>query len=593
MCGLIATTDWSLFQQAGWDGALAALAPRGPDAEGRLSRGDYSFGHRRLAVIGLGAGGAQPVAQGPSQVLVFNGEIYNYRELAREMGVVAESDTKVLGEIGTRGWSGWIDRLRGMYSFVHFNTRDGTISTARDPFGIKPLYVRKHSNGALSFSSVVSALLTSRDRSGPDLSALAGFLARGAFSSGTSPFEGITKLPAGELWQWQRVGDGSWTHRAFRINLSGWPTRSIPESLADSVAAHLVSDVEVGVLLSGGVDSTLLTALATTRVGRVRTFSLTNPDDPSIDEADFARRNASLLGTEHREIPVSPNTLAARAAPIIASSGEPFGDPAYLPLSALSEAVSTCVKVALAGEGADELFCGYRRYDIERLLDSPYVGRLLLRGSEFVPAHILGKSRQLSRVLTASRAGGPYARHQALLDSTWGAVLRAFPEVADPAAANDLIRWAECARDPWALEAPANRAYDTREWLPNVYLEKSDRASMLHGLELRTPYLDPIVASAVRGWQPRNTAKHPLRSELKRLVPGVELPRRKRGLAVNTGALIADHFGGIVRRTVLDRSSVLTGMGLRDPERLLADARVSVGLSFRLAMLGLWQEAFL
>ena len=206
----------------------------------------------------------------PEHVLVFNGEIYNYRQLAAELGIEASSDTEVLYEIGRRrAWDLWIHRLRGMYAFVHFDRLTGTLAAGRDPFGIKPLFVRRHPDGEVSFASTVAALLQAD--TGPELApderALTGFLAEGLFPSGTSAFQEIQKVPPGSLAIWTRAPQG-WHEESRGIEVGKWPDPSLPAALADSVKAHLVADVEVGVLLSGGVDSTLLAALASRHATR-------------------------------------------------------------------------------------------------------------------------------------------------------------------------------------------------------------------------------------------------------------------------------------------------------------------------------------
>lgn len=595
MCGLLVTTDADVVGSHRWRRALHVIGTRGPDATGEWRADGIAFGHKRLSIIGLGPQGAQPMATDSDHVLVFNGEIYNFRELAKELGINASSDTQVLYEIGRRDeWSRWIRRLRGMFAFVHYNGTDKTITVARDPFGIKPLFARRDPGGGLSFASTVAALIELSPRTlEPSAVALAGFLANGVFSHGTSAFSEISKIEPGAVQAWRRTSQG-WLAEREHIADYSWPTQTIREALHDSVAAHLVADVEVGVLLSGGVDSTLIAALAAEMSPGVRTFCLTNPDNPSIDEAALARHNASLLGTAHVEVPVTPATLANRADALIRSTGEPFSDAAYLPLSALSEVVAEHVKVALAGEGADELFCGYRRYDVERLIDSRGLGsalRVAGRAAAF-DARWPHPLSQRDRSLHASALKDPLDRHAVLMFAEWATIRRHFPG-GDDAYAAFSSRWDACVADPWALGQPPNRAYDTREWLPNVFLEKSDRASMLYSLELRTPYLDPVVARAATGYRPRNSRKQVLRDELHRLLPDVALPTQKKGLSVDIPALVARHYSDLVRGTVLDPQSVLASIGLRDPEGFMRAVSASPSLAFRVGMVGLWQEIWL
>ena len=594
MCGFIMSTAPGVHGSPGWQRALDRIASRGPDGSGDTQLQGVTFGHRRLSILGLGPEGAQPMQTDPDQVLVFNGEIYNFKSLAAEMGISAESDTQVLYEIGRRGeWDQWIHRLRGMWAFVHYDRVNGALTASRDPFGIKPLYVREHPDGELSMGSTVAALvelpfggLT------PNKVAIAGFLAGGLFSQGTSVFTEVSKFEPGVLRVWRRAEHG-WIASARPIDYDGWPSYSTQGALRDSVAAHLVSDVEVGVLLSGGVDSTLLAAIARDFLPRLRTFSLVNPESPDLDEGAIARHNARLLGSVHIEVPVTPSQLSERALSVIRSTGEPFSDAACLPLSSLSEVVSQHVKVALAGEGADELFGGYRRYDIERLIDSPTLGLGLRSLGTSAAFHKRWQQprTQRHRVLHASGLRTPADRHSALMYGQWPLVRETLSE-GDTAYSAFHSRWTECALDPWALDQPANRAYDLREWLPNVFLEKSDRASMLHGLEIRTPYLDPLVAHAASSYSPRNTQKQILRDDLYRLLPGVLLPNRKKGLSVDVHALVNGHYSDLIRRTVCDRESILKELGLKSDDRFAEALRSSPTFGFRIAMLGLWQETW-
>lgn len=594
MCGVIAAMGLNHLPENRWSSALEVLASRGPDATNITRMDDVTFGHSRLSIIGLGSEGNQPVRRSKS-LLAYNGEIYNYRQIAGSINLNAESDTQVLSALFEMGIEARISDLRGMYAAVHYDANHGVVTAIRDPFGIKPLYWRNHPNGAVSIASTPAALITLAGDAQPDPQALTYFLATGFIPEGFSAFAGIHKVPSGSILSWYREGD-RWRMQEPKTILPGaWPLSSVEDALRNSVKAHLVADVDVGILLSGGIDSTLIAALATEQSNSLKTFSLTNPDNPNLDESSYASHNAALLGTQHFEIPVTPKDLAPQVGLLIQSSGEPFGDPAFLALSKLTKVVSGNVKVALAGEGADELFGGYRRYDIERSLDKPSLDFVAMVISLFPGLKNLSE-------LTASRVGrlfsalinmNPRDRHSALMFANWSTVLQGFDESGKEAFKFSADSWERLKDDPWALGFPSNRAYDLRTWLPNVFLEKSDRASMAHGLELRTPFLDPEVAAAASFFKPMNSFKDPLRSTLLKLLPGVALPTSKKGLSVDTREICESHYQDVISEVLESPHSVLREIGMTNINPLKKAAKKSPAFAFRLATLGVWSRIWL
>lgn len=579
------------------ESAFETLESRGPDANGRRTAGQLSFGHTRLAIIGLGAAGAQPYGDEQRGLLTFNGEIYNYKELAAVLAIPADSDTHVLYEILARGRNDLLDRLRGMYAFVFWNPRDRSLTAARDPFGIKPLYCLQHENGEMTFASTAAALAHHPDANEIDNSALLHFLAVGFFPEGHSVFRKIQKLPPGIVHNWTKRDGQGWSLPQRNIPLAGWTQLATPGALADSVSAHMVADVEVGVLLSGGVDSTLIAALAARHHPKLRSYSLVNPVATNLDEGPLARWNAGLIGTDHTEVPATPELLAAQVEPLLRSTAEPFGDAAFLALSLLSERVAQEVKVTLAGEGADELYGGYRRYDVERFGRRPIAGIATRAAAKAITriTHADKKMPTATRrsLLSLSRKPG-YDSHVSLMTGEWDAVSSAFPESGVDAYSAALQDWETVGDGDWALDLEPNRAYDLRRWLPNVFLEKSDRASMLHSLEVRTPFLDPVVAtSAMNRPEPKDSLKQPLRDELFRLLPDVRLPEKKMGLGVDTSALLATGLGDLARDQLSNVDSTLHRAGLEDRRgSLVARAGTSPGLMFRIAMLGAWEQCW-
>jgi asparagine synthase (glutamine-hydrolysing) len=594
MCGVFATTDSDVFSSQFCQAALAASTNRGPDSEGFCVDDGKSFGHTRLAIIGLGDAGAQPFGDRERGILVYNGEIYNYQEIAAALSIKPDSDTHVLYEILARGRTDLLERLRGMYAFVYWNPRDHTLTTARDPFGIKPLYQLEHQNGQLTFASTPAALAQHPDARDIDSQALLHFLATGFFREGTSIFQRISKLPPGLVHTYTQQ-NSRWSLTTHDIPLSGWDRLETSTALANSVSAHMVADVEVGVLLSGGVDSTLIAAMAARENANLRSYSLVNPRAPSLDEGPLARWNAGLIGTHHTEVPATPELLAAQVDALVKSTAEPFGDPAYLALSLLSERVAQDVKVTLAGEGADELYGGYRRYDIERLA-SRRATASATRLAAITAARLTGAKNKLPTsmrrtILSLARKPG-YDSHLLLMASEWATITAAFPDAGAAGHASALHDWESVADGDWALDLPPNRAFDLRRWLPNIFLEKSDRASMLHSLEVRTPFLDPVVATSARNQpEPTDSRKQPLRDELFRLLPNVRLPEKKMGLGVDIPALLDAGLGELADGQLHDLDSPLHAAGIEDRSGLLADrAETSPGLRFRIALLGAWAK---
>lgn len=601
VCGLLATSLAEEFTEEQWSTARSLLSTRGPDDQGDVRLGALRFAHTRLSIIGLGVEGHQPsVSDDGNTVLVYNGEIYNYRELARELGVRTHSDTAVLHHILRRRRWDLLSRARGMYAFVFFDAVAKRMWAARDPFGIKPLYRLDHRDGHVSFASSVAALQVVHDGAEVDMSSLVAFAALGIFDGRRTPFQRIKKVRPGQVESWRTEDTPALVEQHPIVGRPDGPILSVPDALADSVDSHLVADVDIGVLLSGGIDSTLLASLAVESGRSIRTFTLVNPSQREYDESLYARRNAALLGCEHYEVPLTKSGLLGQIEPLIHSTGEPFGD-SHLLLSVLCASVREVgTKVVLAGEGADELFGGYRRYQFERV-QATRVGNDSMRGISGVAAKLLSNtwlgnsSSPRARVFRSAAQGAGYLGHTTLLNGEWPLMLDVFPDIGPQAYAESEADWG--LQSP-ALEAcwdlPDYRTYDLLEWLPNAFLDKSDRASMLNSVEVRVPFLDPNVARTVQDRSDWTVGKPELRAELLARLPQVLLPKRKRGLSMDLRDLLDGDLGGRIQRQLLDPGSILRRLGLMDPDLKVASrARSSPSLAFRLAILDAWEEVIL
>src|SRR4051812_5996544 len=351
-----------------------ALVHRGPDDAGVFAEGPCALAARRLSIIDL-EGGHQPISTPDGAVTVVqNGEIYDHaqhREALRAAGhrFASRSDTEVIAHLYAEHGLGFAEKLRGMFAIAVWDARERRLVLARDRFGIKPLYYA-HEGGRLAFASELKALQRRPGASDEiDLEAVEAFLAFNSIPAPLSIYRAARKLPAGHLLV-AEAGEVRIERFARPLPAAAHQVRDEPfevlaaearERLRDSVRAHLVSDVPVGVLLSGGIDSSMLTALAAQESGeRVSTFSI-GFKERSFDELDLARAVSRRYGTDHHELVVEPD--AAELLPRIAAAfDEPFGDSSSLPTHLVSRLASEHVKVVMSGEGGDELFGGYQTY---------------------------------------------------------------------------------------------------------------------------------------------------------------------------------------------------------------------------------------
>ncbi len=341
----------------------ARLVHRGPDDDGLFARGPVALAARRLSIIDLDHG-HQPIAnEDGSVVVVQNGEIYNYRELKRELEgsghrFRTDCDTEVLVHLYEQHGDAFAERLRGMFAVAIWDEREGRLLLARDRFGIKPLYYRLH-EGSLSFASELKAMLELPGFSRAiDPRAMAAYLAFNSIPAPMTIFAEARKLPPGHLLSWRR-GEIELSRYArptpvdaelVRKGSADALAEELREVLRDSVRAHLVADVPVGVLLSGGIDSGGITALAAAEsAAALKTFSI-GFEESGFDELSRARLVAERFATDHHELIVRPDAVELLPK-LVESFDEPFGDSSALPTYLVSELASGAVKVALSGEG--------------------------------------------------------------------------------------------------------------------------------------------------------------------------------------------------------------------------------------------------
>jgi asparagine synthase (glutamine-hydrolysing) len=589
MCGIFLTSRPSEFGFNWQEQMKQYLLHRGPDGQVAGEWSGIGAAHTRLAVIGLGSEGSQPMtSEGQEDVLVFNGEIVNYAAIAARRGIHARSDTRLLLHLLSEGWLSELSELRGMFAFVYWNARTRTLTALRDRYGIKPLFVLQHASGGVTFASEMRALLAHPDAQAIDPVGLAHYLAEGHTGQSGTIVSTISKLVPGLRYSWHLDMEGhARQERIEPLGTGTWPHMAVREALEDSVRAHLVADVEVGMFLSGGVDSTLIAALAAREQSNLQAFTLGFPESPENDETEIARHNASLMGLRHTVVNAHANDLADIAREIVSRTGEPLGDAAVLPLALLARKAREHVPVVLAGEGADEIFGGYRRYRVDKwVAHSPSL--LPNRAIQTLSRH-RGPSRNARSIeaLLWGRSRG-FQAHSALLTGEFPAVMDAAPGPGGAALSERIADWAGLDPDFGSRAL----AYDRSIWLPNTYLEKTDRASMLSGLEARVPFLDPVVQLSVCARDLADQTKAPLRELLSQLVPNRRLPGVKKGLAVDVEALLRGELAGPLEYELNGSDSILACTYGLSAQRILARrSSISPNLAFRIAQLGLWQEA--
>ncbi len=580
-----------------------AMIHRGPDGHGVWTAPGVGLGHRRLSIIDV-AGSPQPMASSDGRaMLVFNGEIYNYRELRAELkalGAVFHTDGD--SEVILAAWQRWgvhcLPRLHGMFAFAIYDLAERTLFLARDRLGVKPLFTAQLSDGSLVFASELKGLMAHPLlRREVDPLAVEDFLTWGYVPDTRSFLSGVEKLPAGHYRLLRHDGAAvapvPWWDVSFRERRKGSDAdleAELLHLLRDAVTLRMVADVPLGAFLSGGVDSSAVVALmAEASADPVRTCSI-GFDVAALDETSYADTVARRFATEHRSRLVSPDDFAA-VDQVAAMFDEPFADASALPTWRVCQLARETVTVALSGDGADEAVAGYRRHLFQhregrlrgvlpQALRGPLFGGLgaIYPKADWAPRPLRAKTTLLS---LAGDDGQAYARALSITP----------PEVRETIYTDDFRRrrGAHRAEDELAAlmhGAPGRSALDRAQyadlkfWLPGDILTKVDRTSMAVSLEAREPLLDhrliEFAASLperlrLRGGQ----GKWLLKRTMRRYLPDDVLYRPKQGFVTP----IAQWFRGPLAEAArtIGASTSLARTGWFDPQRLrqLADAHVA------------------
>jgi len=555
---------------------------RGPDDEGVWCSADrrVALGHRRLSIIDLSPAGHQPMADRSGRLWIsFNGEIYNYQELRAELMTLGHvfstaSDTEVIIE-AYREWDlDSVKKLNGMFAFALYDLDEDRLFLARDRAGEKPLFYR-HQNGAFVFASELKAMMKDPAFArAVDPFALNQYLAFGYVPGGSCIFKGVRKLPQGCAMTYDLRGDAVrvWPYWSLPQPVNGHPRREedlldeLESLLLDSVRLRLIADVPVGIMLSGGVDSSLITAMAARVSSKpVRTFNISFPGHGPFDESPHARLVAEHFGTEHVEVAAEPATVDL--LPDLARQyDEPMADSSMVPTYLVSRLIRRDAKVALGGDGGDELFGGYFHYQWVRRQD-------MLR--RMVPAALRGMASAIGRALPLGVRGRNYLIGSAR-DIDWSIAHANL--YFDVSARQRLLVHSGIAADETAEEEKIGlsvgdtavqraMAMDFRAYMVDDILVKVDRASMLASLEVRAPLLDPRiiefafgrVPDRLRAW--KGERKVLLRKLARRILPPQLDVTRKHGFSIPLTKWFRGDWGNYMRDVLAESDPTLFDRG--------------------------------
>jgi asparagine synthase (glutamine-hydrolysing) len=560
MCGITGKLNFCADEPVAFETIArmcGVMKYRGPDDEGIFLDANFGMGMRRLSIIDLSSG-KQPIHNEDKSVwTVFNGEIYNYLDLRSQLQCrghkfYTQTDTEVIVHLYEEYGEGFVKHLAGMFAIALWDRRRKQLILARDRLGIKPLYYSVNSHRII-FGSEIKALLQDGVNKDIDFQALHDYLSFNYIPGPRSIFTHIRKLPPGHILMYSRgiTNITPYWKLRYSSNPSDQKNRSeehyceeLYELLKTTVQQHLISDVPLGIFLSGGIDSSSLVALMrSVSSQRLRTFSI-GFEEQSYDELGYARAVARQFGTEHHELLVRPNAIELLPE-LVRYFDEPFADSSIIPLYWVSKLARKHVKVALSGEGGDEVFAGYETYaaykfaEIYKLLPTVLTTRIIPTIIRRLPV----SHQKVSFDYKAKRFVDGALLHPAEGHFRWKVI---FTEEAKAALyGRDMNGF----KDPMTLYCDAYKHctapdpvmklqhIDLQIYLPDDLLVKADRMSMANSLEVRVPFLDHRVvefAASIPSWLKIRglTKKYILKQTMARQLPTQVLKGKKRGFNV-------------------------------------------------------------
>jgi len=624
MCGIAGIVRFNpreVVEEARLKRMRDVLRHRGPDGEGLWIDGPIGLGHRRLAIVDV-AGGQQPMTNEDETVwITYNGEIYNHATLrpgleAKGHRYQTRSDTETILHLYEEEADRCVESLQGMFAFALWDRPRERLLLARDRLGIKPLYYSVTDQELLFASEIKAILAVTPERPALNHAALPEFLATRFLAGDETFFQGIRKLPPGHVLTWSLAG-GPRRRRYWSLptgtddSRAGLGERSdeLRARLEATIRSHLMSDVPLGLFLSGGLDSSGLAALMAPMVSdRIRTFSV-GFDDSGSNELPFARLAARAVGAQHHEVVLSPDDFFGSLPRLIWHEDEPISFPSSIALNFVSQLARPHVKVVLTGEGADELFLGYNWYRLTawneqlgrryRAWTPPALRRGVRHAVSALPRPL---RRYASRSFLALDPGVRAVCYEnfSVFSDTWRRSLlvdRQLMEATDPY--REQLRCFEQA--PGSTLDRMSHA-DLQTYLVEL-LMKQDQMSMAASIESRVPFLDHELVEHVVRTQAQYkirglTTKAILREALRDRVPSEILRRRKLGFPVPFGRWARERFAPLIRDTILGPRALARGMFAREPlERLVAEHEAGIANHadrlWLLLNLEIWQRIFL
>jgi asparagine synthase (glutamine-hydrolysing) len=599
MCGIAGIVNVEVApRSADIDAMIADIAYRGPDGVGQvcLETDGVALGHRRLSILDLSEAGSQPMASRSGRFwVVYNGEIYNYLEIRRELEALGHAfrsgtDTEVLLCAYEQWGAACLERFMGMYAFAIWDREKRQLFAARDRLGIKPLYYRETPHGIL-FASEIKSILAVQPESGEvDVSLIDAYMDFGYVPGEATLHRGIRRLLPGHSLTW-RDGRASvsryWDLRFGEQNgedIAACAGR-LEAMLKDSISLHLRSDVPLGVFLSGGIDSSAVVALLSPGASSgLKTFSVAYDFGPDYDETPYAREVAAAFSTDHHEVRVTPREFLDFVPDYIWHMDEPVTEAAAISLYHVSKLAREHVVVCLSGEGSDEMFAGYDFYTYNLAIERArrVFGAGMFRGLAGLAAR-LGRFARLRKYLEL--AGRPLEqRYRGISSYERGKKAALYSGGFTACAAEGNAGCSAFIEELFTRSRdwdPLSRMlyFDTKTWLVDDLLIKADRMSMATSIELRVPFLDHRLVEyaatvpsrhKIRGGDTKYILKRTMQGHL----PPRIVRRRKMGFPTPLEIMFRGELFDYARDTLLSSQAINRGyFDKQAVERLLLDHR--------------------